>query len=44
MGGWANSPRTLDRTLASGMYRYTVLGYERELGPDLRTLRGRRQF
>ncbi len=44
---WEEARKALEAaawTLASGTYRYTLLGFERELGPDLRTLKERRQF
>jgi hypothetical protein len=44
---WEEARKALEAaawTLSSGTYRYTLLDYERELGPDLRTLKERRTF
>lgn len=44
---WEEARKALEAaawTLSSGTYRYTLLGFEREMGPDLRTIRESRRF
>jgi hypothetical protein len=44
---WEEARKALEAaawTLSSGTYRYTLVSIERELGPDRRTLKERRQF